>query len=100
MKRAVTLVLCLVMVAVGLWVLSASHTLESACTISGQTGGGHSCVNGVPFQLLGLALTAAGVASAIFVLWSSIRARRQSRRERSTISTLPQHQVESLRDVA
>jgi len=102
MKRAVTLILCFVTVAVGLWVMSASQTLDSACTLSARTGGGNSCVSGLPFLLLGIALTAAGVTSTIIELSTSIRGSRRklTRREQSTISTLHQHGDESLRDVA
>ena len=102
MKTAVTSILCLVTIAVGLWVMSASQTLDSACTLSAQTGGGESCVSGLPYYLLGIALTATGVVSMIIALVTSVRsARRNStRRKRSTISILHQHEVESLRDVA
>jgi hypothetical protein len=102
MKRSVTLILCFAIVAVGLWVMSSSRTLDSACTLSAQTGGGKACVSGMPFFLLGIALSATGVVSMIVSLWTLMRgARRKStRRERSTISALPPHEVESLRDVA
>src|SRR5664279_4416831 len=101
MKRAVTLILCLVTVAVGLWVMSASQTLDSACTLSAQTVGSNSCVSGLPYQLLGIALTATGVLCTIIALKTSIRGtrRRLTRREESTISTLRQDGQETLRDV-
>jgi hypothetical protein len=56
----------------------------------------------LPYYLLGIALTATGVVSMIIALVTSVRsARRNStRRKRSTISILHQHEVESLRDVA
>jgi hypothetical protein len=102
MKRAFTLILCFVTVAIGLWILSASHTLDSACTLSAQSGQGPSCVSGVPFQVLGIALTTMGVVSMSIVLIGSIRAarRRLIGQEPSSISTLHQHDVDSLRDVA
>jgi hypothetical protein len=102
MKRALTSILCSVTVVVGLWVMSASQTLDSACTLSAQTGLGTSCVSGVPFQILGIALTALGVVSMIFVALTSIRGarRRLTGQGRSTISTLHPDEVESLRDVA
>jgi hypothetical protein len=102
MKRALTLILCFVTVAIGLWVLSASQTLDSACTLSAQTGLGTSCVSGVPFQVLGIALATMGVVSMVIVLLTLIRSarRRLTGQGRSTISTLHPHEVESLRDVA
>jgi hypothetical protein len=102
MKRAATLILCLVTVAVGLWVMNASRTLDSACTLNVQTGGGSACDYGLPFNLLGIALTATGVASTIIALSSSIRTTRRklTQGQQSAISTLPQSDVESLREVA
>jgi hypothetical protein len=102
MKRSVTLILCLVVFAVGLWVMSSSQTLDSACTLSARTGGGQACVSGMPFYLLGIALSATGVVSMIVALSTLIRStsHKSTRRERSTISTLHPQEVESLRDVA
>jgi 1,4-dihydroxy-2-naphthoate octaprenyltransferase len=102
MKRSVTLILCAGIVAVGLWVIGASHTLDSACTLSAQTGGGTSCVSGFPFFLFGIALIATGIVSVIVAISNSIRdAKRDSaRRSRTTISTLRPQANESLRDVA
>ena len=102
MKRAVTLFLCLVTLSVGLWVTRASHTLSSACTLSAQSGGAKACVSGVPFYLLGIALTATGVVSMMIALWASIGVARSksTRREHSAISTLHRHEDDSLRDVA
>ena len=62
MKRAVTFALCLVTVAVGLWVINASQTMDSACTLSARLGN-NSCVVGWPFTLVGVALIATGVIS-------------------------------------
>jgi hypothetical protein len=91
-----------VTVAVGLWVMSASQTFDSACTLSSKTVGNTSCVSGLLFQLLGIAVAATGVLCMIIALTTSIRAtrRRLTRREESTISTLHQSGGESLRDVA
>ncbi|HEY5438365.1 MAG TPA: hypothetical protein VIJ99_05660 [Acidimicrobiales bacterium] len=76
--------------------------MDSACTLSRQTGLGSSCVSGLPFQVFGIALTSMGAVSMVIVLLSSMRAsrRRSTGQEQSTISTLHQHEVESLRDVA
>jgi hypothetical protein len=102
MKRAITLILSFVTIVVGLWVMSGSQTLDSACTLSAQTGGGGACVSRWPFYLLGIALIAVGVMSTIVALSSLIREARvnATRREQSTISVLQPHEVESLRDVA
>lgn len=102
MKRSVTLILCVGIAAVGLWVIGASHTLDSACTLSAKTGGGTSCVSGFPFFLFGIALIATGVVSMIVVVSKSISAakRESARRARTTISTLRPQANKSLRDVA
>jgi hypothetical protein len=102
MKRAAPLILCLVTVAVDLWVINASQTLDSVCTLNAHTGGGNACVYGLPFSLLGIALTATGVVSMIIALSSSMRSARRklTRGQRSAISTLPQPELESLREVA
>ena len=86
----------------GLWMIAATHTLNSACILSAQSGAGGSCVSGMPFYLTGIALTGTGVACLIVTLVSSLRARlnRSARVEPSMISVLPQHEPESLRDVA
>ena len=95
------MILCVGIVGVGLWVIGATHTLSSACTLSARTGGGTGCVSGFPFFLLGIALIATGVVSVIVTATSMRAARRESaRRERSTISTLRPQADESLRDVA
>jgi hypothetical protein len=82
--------------------ITATHTLNSACTLSAQSGAGGSCVSGLPFYLVGIAFTVVGAASLIVTLVTSIRAARDksARAEPSTISVLPQHETESLRDVA
>jgi hypothetical protein len=102
MKRSGTLILCAGTVVVGLWVIGASHTLNSACTLSAKAGGGTSCVSGFPFFLFGIALIATGVVSVIVVMenWMRSRQREAARRERSTISRLRPPVDESLRDVA
>lgn len=96
------MILCFVIFGVGLWVMSSSQTLDSVCTLSARTGGGNACVSGVPFYLLGIALCATGVITMIVALSTLKRgARHQStRREASTVTTLHQHEVDSLRDVA
>jgi hypothetical protein len=99
MKRTVPLILCLVTVAVGIWVLRGAQTLASACTLSASVRGGTGCVTAVPFLLLGIALCAAGAVSMIVVLSRSVRSLR-TRRKQSAVSTLHVHEVESLRDVA
>jgi hypothetical protein len=102
MKRTVTVILCLVTISVGLWVISASETLGSACTLSSRTGGGNSCVSGLPFYLLGGGLIAVGSANLFVMLVASIRAirRTSAQPEQSEISTLHHREVDSLRDVA
>ena len=86
----------------GLWMITATQTLNSACTLSAQSGASGSCVSGIPFYLVGIALTVVGAASLIGTLVASIRAARNTseRGELSTISILPRHETESLRDVA
>ena len=108
MKRALTLILSSATAVGGLWMIAATHTLNSACTLSAQSGAGGPCVSGLPFYLVGIALTVVGAASLIVTLVTlvtlvtSIRAARDTseRGEPSTISFLPQHETESLRDVA
>jgi hypothetical protein len=102
MKRTVTAILSVVLIGVGLWVLTSSQTLDSACTLNARTGGGTSCVSGLPFALLGIALLTTGAVSMTIQLVASIRtARRRSiRREYPAITTLHEYEVESLRDVA
>jgi hypothetical protein len=82
--------------------ITATNTLKSACTLSAQSGAGGPCVSGLPFYLIGIALTVAGAASLIVTLVTSIRAAldTSARGEPSTISVLPQREAESLRDVA
>ena len=102
MKRALTVVLSFAIGAVGLWVMSGSRTLTSACTLSAHTGGGTACVSGVPFYLLGIALVATGVLSIIVSLWTLIQSVRHNatRSETSAITTLHPREVGSLREVA
>jgi len=102
MKRSVTLILCCVNVALGLWLVSGTQTLASACTLSAQSGGGKACVSGLPFYLLGITLIATGAVCMIVTLLTLIRStRRKSTPEKlSTISTLHPHEADSLRDVA
>ena len=102
MKRTITLILSVATIAVGLWVMRSSQTLDSVCTLSAKSGGGTSCVGGLPFDLLGIALAITGVVSMIIQLLTSIRsARRKSmRREWPAITTLHEYEVELLRDVA
>jgi hypothetical protein len=102
MKRAAIMTLSVAIAAVGFWVMTASHTLNSACTLSAQTGGGTSCVSGLPFVLLGIALAATGAGSMIFQLLAWIRGnRRKSMRQAYTaITTLHDYEVELLSDVA
>jgi hypothetical protein len=96
-KRSITVVLCLVTFGVGLWVMSSSQTLDSACTLSARTGGGNACVSGVPFFLLGIALCATGVITMIVVMSTLVRG---AMHQGSTVTTLHQREAESLRDVA
>jgi hypothetical protein len=100
-KRAVTLTLCVVTAMVGLWVITASHTLGSACTLSARSVG-NACISGWPFYALGIALTLAGVVSALIAVTKDIRESRQAskRQDPSTISTLHQQGEEPLREVA
>lgn len=101
MKRSITLILCLVTIAVGLWVMSGTHTLNSACTLSAQSGGGKACISGLPFYLLGIALIATGAVCMVVALLTLMRSTRKSTRQvTSTISTLHPYEVDSLRDVA
>ncbi len=101
-KRPVTLILSVVTIAVGLWVLRGAGTLDSACAINAQIRGATSCVSGLPFDLLGIALAAAGLATTMYQLLTFVRsARRKSTRRKSlTITTLHEDDAESLRDVA
>jgi hypothetical protein len=102
MKRSVTLILACATVAVGLWVISSSQTLDSVCTFSARTGGGSACISGVPFYLLGIALIATGAVTVIVALATLVRRMRHqsARRARSTITALHPQETESLRDVA
>jgi multisubunit Na+/H+ antiporter MnhB subunit len=102
MKRTVTLLLSLMVTAIGLWVMTASQSLGSACTLSAQTGGGTSCVSGLPFDVLGIALTATGTVSVIVQLLTWVRSvRRKATLQKSLeITTLHEYEVELLRDVA
>jgi hypothetical protein len=102
MKRATILILSVAIMAVGLWVMKSSQTLDSACTLSAQTGGGTSCVSGLPFDLLGIALALTGAGSMIFQALSFIRdlRRRSMRQEFPAITSLHEYEVERLRDVA
>jgi len=90
-----------VTVAVGLWVITASHTLVSACTLSARSVG-NACISGWPFYALGIALTLAGVVSAIIALVKATRERRLAsmQQDPSTISTLHRQGEEPLREVA
>jgi hypothetical protein len=98
MKRAITLTLSLGIIGVGLWVLTASQTLRTACTLNG----GASCISGLPFDLLGIALATTGAVSLLVQVLLWLRAvRRRSRPQASPqITTLHQYEVELLRDVA
>jgi hypothetical protein len=102
MKRAVILILSVMIVGIGLWVMTASRTLDSACTLSARTGGGSSCVSGVPFVLLGTALAATGIGSMVYqvVAWIRGTRRKSMRREYMAITTLHDYEVELLSDVA
>jgi hypothetical protein len=100
MKRSVTVILSLVAVAVGFGVISGSRTLESACTLNAQTGGG-ACVSSLPFYALGIALITTGAVTTVVALSTLIRAmHRRSTHELTAISTLHPREVESLREVA
>ena len=96
------MILSLATAVSGLWMITATNTLNSACILSTHSGAGGPCVSGLPFYLLGIALTVAGAASLIVTLATSIRAAldKSARGEPSTISVLPQRETESLRDVA
>jgi hypothetical protein len=98
MKRVVTLTLSVGIIAVGLWVMTASQTLHTACTLNGGT----SCISGLPFDLLGVALVMTGAVSLLIQVLTWIRAlRRRSRPLVSPqITTLHEYEVELLRDVA
>lgn len=102
MKKTATVVLSLVTVAVGVWVLSGTQTLNSACTLRGQPVGVGACDYRLPFYLLGAALMALGAVTLMVTIVTQLRtARRKSiRRAGSTISTLHSHDVDPLRDVA
>lgn len=94
--------LCLATVGVGLWVISGSQTLGSACTLSAQSGGGTACVSGLPFYILGIVLITTGAVSMIVALSTLIRStrRKSTPQELSTISILHPHEVDGLREVA
>jgi hypothetical protein len=102
MKRAGTFIICLATMSVGIWVMFASNTLSSACTLGAPSAGPGSCVSGLPFRLVGGALIATGAACTFAVLFTWIRGirRNATQRELSAISTLHQQGDESLRDVA
>ena len=102
MKRLATVMLCFVIFAVGLWVISGSRTLDSACALSARTTGNQACISGTPFFLLGVGLCVTGVVSLVVALWTMTRRRRSTslRHEPSAVSTLHRDEVESLRDVA
>jgi hypothetical protein len=101
MKRAITLTLCVITVAVGLWVVTASHTLNSACALDARAVA-NACITGWPFYLLGGALALTGVVSSMIVLGRALRDVRRvtTRPDESTISTLPRQGEKSLREVA
>jgi hypothetical protein len=98
----VTLTLSVGIVAVGLWVMTATQTLRTACTLSAQTGGGSSCISGLPFDLLGIALAITGAVSLLVQVLSWLRdvRRRSTALESPPITTLHEYEVELLRDVA
>jgi len=75
--------------------------MDSACTLSARLGN-NSCVVGWPFTLVGVALIATGVISVLIALLTPRRAARRgvAALDQSSISTLPQHDEDSLRDVA
>lgn len=102
MKRAVTLTLSVGIVAVGLWVMTASQTLHTACTLNAQTGGSTSCISGLPFNLLGIALAITGAASLLVqvLLWLRAVRRRSTPQVSPQITNLHEYEVELLRDVA
>jgi hypothetical protein len=101
MKRAVTLTLSVGIVAIGLWVMTATQTLHTACTLNAQSGGGTSCISGLPFDLLGIALATTGAVSVLFQVLTWLRVRRRSSAlESPQITTLHDYEVELLRDVA
>src|ERR1700722_788550 len=101
-KRSATWILCLVTVAVGLWVMRSAETLNSACTLSAKSGGGTGCVSGTPFFLLGIALCATGAVTLIVALLTLVRSRfvEPVPQEQPSIVTLHELEVEFLRDVA
>jgi hypothetical protein len=98
MKRAITLTLSLGVIGVGLWVLTASQTLRTACTLNA----GASCISGLPFDVLGIALATTGAASLLVqvLLWLRAERRRSRPLESPQITTLHEYEVEMLRDVA
>jgi len=100
--RAATLTLSVAIIAVGLWVMTASQTLHTACTLNAQTGGGTSCMSGLPFDLLGIALAITGAVSFLIQVLTWLRAvrRKSTPLESPRITTLHQYEVELLRDVA
>ncbi len=102
MKRAITLTLSLAIIAVGAWVMQASQTLHTACTLNASTGGSTSCISGLPFDILGVALATAGAVSLLVQIVTWIRStRRWSKPQVSpAITTLHEYEVELLRDVA
>ena len=102
MKRTVLLILSVATIGVGLWVMTSSRILDSACTLSATTGGGTSCVSGLPFQLLGVALATTGAITIIVQLFAIARSmrRRSMPQEFPAITTLHDYEVETLRDVA
>ena len=98
MKRVVTLTLSVGIIAVGLWVMTASQTLHTACTLNGGT----SCISGLPFDLLGIALAVTGAVSLLVqvLLWLRAVRRRSTPLASPQITNLHEYEVELLRDVA
>lgn len=96
------MILGLAAVATGLWVVSAVHVLNSACTISADTAGGGTCVSGIPYYIFGVAITAIGVMSMMLTLFAMLRSRHRESAlvDQSPITVLRHHESETLRDVA
>jgi hypothetical protein len=101
-KRTATVILGLAAVATGLWVVSAVHVLNSACSINAETFGGGTCVSGVPYYIIGFSITAIGVVSIVLTLFAMLRRGRPESAlvKQSPISTLRHHESEILRDAA
>jgi hypothetical protein len=100
MKRAVTLTLSVGIIAVGLWVMTASQTLHTACTLDARTGVTTSCISGLPFDLLGIALATTGAVSLLIQVLTWLRVVRRTPVASPQITTLHEYEVELLRDVA